>query len=178
MFHAIEDVVMDLEALVASGATGLVRPLRVLQFIGEHIEPWGQEDFVVLEILPGGFGADFPATMVRQQVEAMMGALGLELGVRINPGHRTGLPALRHCHDFLHPPDNRTIGVEFRRIRHIPIIGHFVEDHRLSLGRHRHSHCRALGARVRPKHHNPVVAEGEIGTNRGRARAELRLRLG
>ena len=79
MLHAVEGMVGDLEPFVATGAAGFLRPLGVFEFIGEDLEPRGQPNLGMLEILASGFGADFPSSGIRHQVEAVMGAFGLKL---------------------------------------------------------------------------------------------------
>jgi len=127
MLHAVERVVGGFEAFVFPGATGFVGPLGVFQFIGENLEPRGQPDLLMLEVLSGRFGADFPSTVVRHQMQAMMGAFRFELGVGIHPGDRTGPPAMGHGADLRDPADDGTVGVEFRGVGDIAIIGHFIQ---------------------------------------------------
>ena len=131
MLHAVERVVGGFEAFVFPGATGFVGPLGVFQFIGEDLEPRGQPDLLVLEVLSGGFGADFPSAVIRHEMEAMMGAFHLELGIGIHPRDRTGLPPTGHGTDLIDPPENGAVGVEFRGVGDIAIIGRFIEHERL-----------------------------------------------
>ena len=79
MLKTVEGMVGGFEPFVFPGAAGFLRPLGVFEFIGEDLEPWGQPDLLMLKILARGFGADFPSSGIRHQVEAVMGAFGLEL---------------------------------------------------------------------------------------------------
>ena len=127
VFQTVECVVGGFNPFVFPGAAGCVGPLGVFQFIGEDLEPRGQPDLLVLEVLSGGFGADFPSAVVRHQMQAMMGAFHLELGIGIHPRDGTGLPPMRHGADLRDPPENGAIGVEFRGVGDIAIIGHFIQ---------------------------------------------------
>ena len=177
VFHAVEGVIGRLQALIFARTAGLLGPLGLFQLIRDDLEPGGQPDLVMLEILPGRFGADLPATSIRQQMQPVVGAFGLELGIRVHPGHRTGVPASGHALDLLHPAEDGAIGVELGGIGDVAVVGHLIEDERFP-GRGDGHHDRgAIRPSVCTQDDRPLGVHAERGAcHRGR-RAELRMRL-
>ena len=178
MLHAVERVVGGFDPFIFPSATGLVGPLGVFQFIGENLEPRSQPDLLMLEVLPGRFGADFPSTVIRHQMQAMMGAFHLELGIGIHPGDRTGPPAMRHGADLINPADDGAVGVQFRGVGDIAIIRDFIEHKRLPRRGDGHHDRRAIRPGVCAQDGRPFRVGAEGGArHRGRG-AHLRMLLG
>ena len=61
------------------------------------LEPGGQKNSLMLEILPGRFRANFAPTFVGQEMHPMVGKFALELGVAVHPRHGARFPERRHA---------------------------------------------------------------------------------
>ena len=161
MFDAVQGVVGHFEAFIAASRGGFLGPLGLFQFVGQDLEPGGEKNLVVLEVLPCGLGTDLASPVIGEEVEAVVGAFDFELGVTVHPGHGAALPADGHGLDLLDPAEDGAIGVEFRGIGDIAVVRDFIQHVGGSLGGDGHGDGRTIGARIRTDAHAPIWRERE-----------------
>ena len=85
----------------------MIGPLGVFYFIRHPLQPGGQENLFVLEILSSRFGANLTPPFVGEELHSVVEEFLFELAVAIHPGHGAGVPEGGHPLEGLGPGDNR-----------------------------------------------------------------------